>query len=145
MRDHCIYNTAILYTEVSTKTTILNHFDIDKQLYKCGKIRLAQTGFVLVNVLQWDLICVHHLLKYFYFINDCNVYIVTDMSRILMIMILIFRQIPTSGILMLSDEEKRTLITEGYPIPNKLPLTKQEEKNLKKIRRKIKNKVFQHR
>jgi len=49
--------------------------------------------------------------------------------------------IPTSGILLLSEEEKRTLISEGYPIPTKLPLTKQEEKNLKKIRRKIKNKI----
>jgi len=49
--------------------------------------------------------------------------------------------IPTSGMLLLSEEEKRTLISEGYPIPNKLPLTKQEEKNLKKIRRKIKNKI----
>lgn len=48
---------------------------------------------------------------------------------------------PTSGVLMLSEEEKRTLVSEGYPIPAKLPLTKQEEKNLKKIRRKIKNKV----
>ncbi|XP_041354081.1 cyclic AMP-responsive element-binding protein 3-like protein 1 [Gigantopelta aegis] len=49
--------------------------------------------------------------------------------------------ISQSGILMLSEEEKRTLISEGYPIPGKLPLTKQEEKNLKKIRRKIKNKI----
>jgi len=49
--------------------------------------------------------------------------------------------IPSSGILVLSEEEKRTLVAEGYPIPTKLPLTKQEEKNLKKIRRKIKNKI----
>lgn len=49
--------------------------------------------------------------------------------------------IPQSGYLVLSEEEKRTLVAEGYPIPGKLPLTKQEEKNLKKIRRKIKNKI----
>lgn len=48
---------------------------------------------------------------------------------------------PQSGVLILSEEEKRTLISEGYPIPSKLPLTKQEEKNLKKVRRKIKNKI----
>lgn len=41
----------------------------------------------------------------------------------------------------MTEEEKRTLIAEGYPVPTKLPLTKQEEKSLKKVRRKIKNKV----
>ncbi|XP_046748493.1 cyclic AMP response element-binding protein A-like isoform X1 [Diprion similis] len=47
----------------------------------------------------------------------------------------------STGILTLTDEEKRTLIAEGYPVPTKLPLTKQEEKSLKKVRRKIKNKI----
>ncbi|KAG7187994.1 hypothetical protein KM043_013950 [Ampulex compressa] len=47
----------------------------------------------------------------------------------------------STGILTLTEEEKRTLMAEGYPVPTKLPLTKQEEKSLKKVRRKIKNKI----
>ena len=43
---------------------------------------------------------------------------------------------------MLTEEEKRTLIQEGHHVPAQLPLSKSEEKILKKIRRKIKNKVF---
>ena len=42
---------------------------------------------------------------------------------------------------MLTDEERRTLIAEGYPIPQRFPLSKAEERSLKKIRRKIKNKI----
>ncbi|XP_048517459.1 cyclic AMP response element-binding protein A isoform X5 [Dendroctonus ponderosae] len=47
----------------------------------------------------------------------------------------------STGVLVLTAEEKRTLIAEGYPVPTRLPLTKPEEKSLKKIRRKIKNKI----
>lgn len=53
----------------------------------------------------------------------------------------LMQKLQGSGPLMLTEEEKRTLVAEGYPVPNKLPLTKSEEKALKRVRRKIKNKV----
>lgn len=59
----------------------------------------------------------------------------------LSIVSLTVQKLQGSGPLMLTEEEKRTLVAEGYPVPNKLPLTKSEEKALKRVRRKIKNKV----
>lgn len=58
-----------------------------------------------------------------------------------LLLLLLLQKLQGSGPLMLTEEEKRTLVAEGYPVPNKLPLTKSEEKALKRVRRKIKNKV----
>jgi len=44
-------------------------------------------------------------------------------------------------VVVLTEEERRTLVAEGYPIPQRFPLSKAEERSLKKIRRKIKNKI----
>ncbi|KAE9553573.1 hypothetical protein FO519_003213 [Halicephalobus sp. NKZ332] len=45
------------------------------------------------------------------------------------------------GVVQLSAEEKRTLLQEGYRLPTKLPLSREEEEALKLVRRKIKNKL----
>lgn len=44
--------------------------------------------------------------------------------------------------LVLTDEEKKLLELEEVSIPEDVALTKDEEKVLKKVRRKIKNKVI---
>uniref|UniRef100_A0A915DK04 BZIP domain-containing protein n=1 Tax=Ditylenchus dipsaci TaxID=166011 RepID=A0A915DK04_9BILA len=45
------------------------------------------------------------------------------------------------GSIQLSSEEKRTLLQEGYTLPTRLPLSRDEEEALKIARRKIKNKL----
>lgn len=49
--------------------------------------------------------------------------------------------LPSSGKLVLTNEEVKLIKQEGYQVPTRLPLNKTEERMLKKIRRKIKNKI----
>lgn len=51
--------------------------------------------------------------------------------------VLLQRLTQSHGELHLTEEEKRTLVSEGYSVPDKLPLTKGEEKALKKVGRRF--------
>jgi len=52
-----------------------------------------------------------------------------------------FDDLPKTGPFVLTNEEIKLIKQEGYHVPTKLPLNKTEERMLKKIRRKIKNKI----
>lgn len=65
----------------------------------------------------------------------------SSMSTVNLISSQDWKSAASGQVVMLTEEERRTLVAEGYPIPQRFPLSKAEERSLKKIRRKIKNKI----